>query len=180
GSPPRTCRRLQPSRKGNKETRMTRLRATARAPLTRPSHRLGGAMAWFFERPARAGQVIAGLMAAVALPLASLALLVSPAPPLADASSHREAPLLTQDPAADGTDFYLFTSPENNGTVTFVANYWPLEDPFAGPNYYRFDDNLVYAIKIDNNGDNQADITYEFRFKTAIKNPKTFLYNTGP
>src|SRR5947208_3589314 len=73
------------------------------------------------------GGVVAGLAAALALPLASLALMVSPASPLAGASSHREAPMVSQDPAADGTDFYLFTSPENNGTITFVYNTWPFE-----------------------------------------------------
>src|SRR5438093_9356765 len=130
--------------------------------------------------PLKLGPALAGLAAALAVPLASLSLLVSPAPPLADASSHREAPLISDDPAADGTDFYMFPSPENNGTITFVYNTWPFEDPLAGPNYFWFDDNVLYAIKIDNNGDNKADITYEFRFKLAVKNPKTFLYNTGP
>ncbi len=128
----------------------------------------------------KARGLIAGLAAALTLPLASLALVVGPAAPLADASSHREAPMISNDPAADSTDLYMFTSPENNGTVTFVANYYPFEDPFAGPNFYRFGDNVLYAINVDNNGDNRADITYEFRFRTTVRNPNTFLYNTGP
>jgi hypothetical protein len=126
------------------------------------------------------GQTLAGLSAAVALPLAALALAVAPASPEADASSHREAPMISQDPAADGTDWYMFTSPEENGTVTLIANYYPMELPQAGPNYYRFGDDVLYSMHIDNNGDNKADITYEFRFKTTVRNPRTFLYNTGP
>lgn len=130
--------------------------------------------------PLRAGQVLAGLTAAIGLPVAALSLALAPAAPAVDASSHREAPLISQDPAADATDFYMFPSPEGNGTVTFVANYYPMQDPFGGPNFYRFADDVMYAIKVDNNGDNKADITYELRFKTSVKNPKTFLYNTGP
>jgi hypothetical protein len=126
------------------------------------------------------GQAIAGLAAAAALPIAAFALAIAPAAPDAAASSHREAPLISQDPAADGTDFYMFTSPEGNDTVTIVANYYPMILPQAGPNFYRFGDDVLYAIHLDNNGDNRADITYEFRFTTTVRNPRTFLYNTGP
>ena len=126
------------------------------------------------------GQAIAGLAAAAALPIAAFALAIAPAAPDAAASSHREAPLISQDPAADGTDFYMFTSPEGNDTVTIVANYYPMILPQAGPNFYRFGDDVLYAIHLDNNGDNRADITYEFRFTTTVRNPRTFLYNAGP
>ena len=126
------------------------------------------------------GQAIAGLAAAAALPIAAFALAIAPAAPDAAASSHREAPLISQDPAADGTDFYMFTSPEGNDTVTIVANYYPMILPQAGPNFYRFGDDVLYAIHLDNNGDNRAGITYEFRFTTTVRNPRTFLYNTGP
>jgi hypothetical protein len=124
--------------------------------------------------------VVAGLLAAAALPAAVLSTVATSIPSYVGASSHREAPMISQDPAADATDVYAFTSPENNGTATLIANYYPLEDPYGGPNYFRFDDNVLYAVKIDNNGDNKADISYEFRFKTTVRNPKTFLYNTGP
>ena len=123
---------------------------------------------------------LTGLAAALTIPLASFALATAPAPPAAVASSHREAPLITQDPRADGTDFYLFTSPEDNGTVTMVANYIPLQVPYAGPNFYSFDPDVLYAIKVDNNGDNKEDITFELRFRTETRNGNTFLYNTGP
>jgi hypothetical protein len=96
------------------------------------------------------------------------------------ASSHREAPLISEDPVADNTDVYTFVSPDKPDTVTFVANWIPLEEPAGGPNFYRFGDDVLYQINIDNNGDANDDIVYEFRFKTEIQNPNTFLYNTGP
>lgn len=131
------------------------------------------------KRPSM-GQTLAGLTAAVTLPATALAMALAPSAPMVDASSHREAPMIADDPAADGTDVYAFTSPENNGTVTLIYNVWPFEDPFAGPNFYRFDENVQYSIKVDNNGDNNQDISFDFRFRTEIRNPRTFLYNTGP
>ena len=59
-------------------------------------------------------------------------------------------------------------------------NYIPLEDPAGGPNFFEFGDDVLYRINIDNTGDGKADIVYEFRFDTKIRNPNTFLYNTGP
>src|SRR5262245_61360526 len=100
-------------------------------------------------------------------------------PPPASASSHSEAPLISQDPRADNTDLYAFVSPNNTNTVTFVADYIPLEAPASGPNFPSFDDSVLYQIKIDNNGDGQDDLAYQFRFHTATRNPNTFLYNTG-
>lgn len=96
------------------------------------------------------------------------------------ASSHREAPLTSQDPYADNTDVYAFVSPDRQDTVTLIANFIPLETPQGGPNFYRFADDVMYKINIDNNGDGVADIQYQFRFKTQIRNPRTALYNTGP
>jgi hypothetical protein len=95
-------------------------------------------------------------------------------------SSHREAPSISQDPVADNTDLYAFVSPDRPDTVTFIANYIPLEGPAGGPNFYEFGNDVLYEISIDNNGDNLDDITYQFRFKTTVHNPNTFLYNTGP
>lgn len=96
------------------------------------------------------------------------------------ASSHREAPLISADPKADGTDLYAFISPDKSNTVTLIANYIPFQEPAGGPNFYSFDDNVLYEIKIDNTGDAVEDISYQFRFKTTTKNGNTFLYNTGP
>src|SRR5438046_2985761 len=96
------------------------------------------------------------------------------------ASSHREAPLISQDPMADNTDLYAFRSPERPDTVTIIANYIPLEPPASGPNFPSFDDTVLYEIHIDNDGDSKEDLTYQFRFRTETRNPDTFLYNTGP
>ena len=96
------------------------------------------------------------------------------------ASSHREAPLLAQDPMADNTDVYAFVSPDAPDTVTLIANFIPFQKPDGGPNFYSFDPNVVYEIHIDNNGDAVEDITYQWRFTTEVRNPATFLYNTGP
>lgn len=96
------------------------------------------------------------------------------------ASSHREAPLISQDPMADNTDLYAFVSPDQPNTVTIVANYIPLESPAGGPNFPAFDDSVLYEIHVDNNGDASEDLTYQFRFNTQTRNPETFLYNTGP
>jgi hypothetical protein len=95
-------------------------------------------------------------------------------------SSHREAPAIAKDPVADSTDLYAFVSPDAPGTVTLIANYIPLEGPAGGPNFFEFGDDVLYAIYVDNDGDRKPDVTYEFRFNTKIKNPNTFLYNTGP
>jgi hypothetical protein len=96
------------------------------------------------------------------------------------ASSHREAPLISQDPLADNTDVYAFVSPGDPDMVTLIANFIPLEPPYGGPNFFKFDDNVLYEIMVDTNGDAVEDLTYQFRFKTEVQNPNTFLYNTGP
>ena len=95
------------------------------------------------------------------------------------ASSHREAPLISQDPLADNTDVYAFVSPNRPDRVTLIANFIPLEAPYGGPNFFKFDDNVLYEIMVDNDGDAVEDLTYQFRFRTQVRNPNTFLYNTG-
>jgi hypothetical protein len=99
--------------------------------------------------------------------------------PSVGASSHREAPSISRDPSADNTDTYAFVSPDKPTTVTFVANYVPLEDPAGGPNFNAFGDDVLYSINIDNKGDGKDHIQYQFRFKTAFRNPKSFLYNAN-
>ena len=96
------------------------------------------------------------------------------------ASSHREAPLITEDPTMDNTDVYVFRSPDAPDTVTIIANYIPLEEPSNGPNFYNFTPAGIYEIHIDNNGDAKEDITYQFRFRTDVRDTSTFLYNIGP
>src|SRR5689334_4355831 len=120
-------------------------------------------------------------VALVAIVLAALLIMTRlSGPTTASASSHAEAPLISQDPRADNTDLYAFVSPDDTNTVTIVANYIPLEAPASGPNFPSFDDSVEYAINIDSNGDGRDDLSYQFRFTTATRNPNTFLYNTGP
>src|SRR3954469_3100089 len=94
-------------------------------------------------------------------------------------SSHREAPAISKDPAADNTDLYAFVSPDRPGTVTILANFIPLQNPASGPNFLEFADDVLYEIHISNSGDAEDDVTYRFRFSTVVRNPRTFLYNTG-
>jgi hypothetical protein len=95
-------------------------------------------------------------------------------------SSHREAPDIAKDPVADSTDLYAFISPDNPETVTIIANYIPLQAPDGGPNFFEFGDDVLYEIKIDNNGDGSPDVTYQFNFRSENQIPTTFLYNDGP
>src|SRR5690242_12394296 len=95
-------------------------------------------------------------------------------------SSHREAPEISKDPVADSSDLYAFVSPDDPDTVTIIANYVPLQLPAAGPNVFEFGDDVLYEIHIDSNGDGRPDLTYQFRFRTELRNDKTFRYHTGP
>jgi hypothetical protein len=94
--------------------------------------------------------------------------------PAAMASSHREAPFITKHPKIDATDFYMFRSYEagRDGFVTLIANYVPLQDPQAGPNYFAMDPEALYEIHVDNNGDAKEDITFQFRFQNTNKDSK--------
>lgn len=89
---------------------------------------------------------------------------------LAGASSHREAPGITEQPKVDATDFYMFRSYESgrDGYVTFIANYQPLQAPYGGPNYFTMDPDALYEIHIDNDGDAVEDITFQFDFENSL------------
>jgi hypothetical protein len=95
-------------------------------------------------------------------------------------SSHREAPEISKDPVSDSTDLYAFVSPDSPTYVTLIANYVPLQLPAGGPNFYEFGTDVVYEIHIDNEGQAEPNITYQFRFSTEVTDPGTFLYNTTP
>jgi hypothetical protein len=99
------------------------------------------------------------LLAATFLPLCAVA------------SSHREAPSIAGQPRVDGTDFYMFRSyePRRSAYVTFIANYIPLEDPAGDPNFFNLDENAVYQINVDNDGDAVSDLSFEFTFKNSFK-----------
>ncbi len=115
----------------------------------------------------RLGVIVAGLAAAAI------------AVPIGFGSSHREAPNIMLDPAADNTDVYAFTAPDAEDALTVVSNWIPGQVPASGPNFFRWDDRARYYIKVDNNGDGKQDVSYRFRFDTTIKNQNSFLY-AGP
>jgi Domain of unknown function (DUF4331)/Secretion system C-terminal sorting domain len=92
------------------------------------------------------------------------------------ASSHREAPLIANDPLADNTDLYAFRSPDDPNKVTIIACYVPGQLPQGGPNYYSFGEDIRYEIHVDNNvATNGDDITYRFTFKQQNEDPTTFF-----
>lgn len=92
------------------------------------------------------------------------------------ASSHREAPLISNDPLADNTDLYVFRSPDDTNTVTIIANYIPFQLPEGGPNYYNFGANIRYEIHIKNKTTTAGDdITYRFTFSQTNQDPTTFF-----
>ena len=111
---------------------------------------------------------ICGLIASIAY--------VGNEPRYLEASSHREAPMIANDPLADNTDLYAFRSPDNPNMVTIIANYIGLELPQGGPNYATFGEDIRYEIHIKNNpavlGD---DITYRFTFTKTNEDPTTFF-----
>ena len=92
------------------------------------------------------------------------------------ASSHREAPLIANDPLADNTDLYAFRSPDNPNTITIIACYIPAELPFGGPNYNTFGENIRYEIHVDNDATKPGDeIVYRFTFTRVNEDPTTFF-----
>ena len=119
------------------------------------------------------------LIAVVALVALTLAIVTGRQTTVA--SSHREAPLISNDPLADNTDLYAFRAPDDVNTVTIVANYIPLELPEGGPNYADFGENIRYEIHIKNKtsvtalGYAKDDITYRFTFKQTNEDPTTFF-----
>ncbi len=92
------------------------------------------------------------------------------------ASSHREAPLIANDPLADNTDLYAFKSPCDSNKIVLIANYIPFEHPAGGPNWYTFGENIRYEIHIDNNTATSGDdIIYRFTFQKTNEDGSTFF-----
>jgi hypothetical protein len=107
------------------------------------------------------------------LALAAIALgAVAYRPPVASASSHREAPFVTKNPKVDGTDFYMFNSYEagRGAFTTIIANYQPFQDSWGGPNYFNMDPDALYEIMLDNTGDAKEDLTFQFQFSSVLAN----------
>jgi Domain of unknown function (DUF4331) len=95
------------------------------------------------------------------------------------ASSHREAPISALDHSADLTDWYAFVSYDHPDRVTMILNVDGFLEPSNGPNYFPFDPNVRYEMKIDNNHDGIEDITFQFRFHTEIRQPGVFTGFVG-
>lgn len=97
------------------------------------------------------------------------------------ASSHREAPGITEMPKVDNTDVYAFRSyePGREGFVTLISNFQPLQDPGGGPNYYTMDPDAIYEIHVDNTGDAVEDLTFQFKFTNTLKNDKGKTVTVG-
>lgn len=108
-----------------------------------------------------------------------LSLLIATPPPGAFASSHREAPITALDHAADITDWYAFVSYDHPDRVTFVMNVDPFLQPSNGPNYFPFDPNVLYQMKIDNDHDALPDVTFQFRFNAVVRDPGLFTGFAG-
>ena len=117
------------------------------------------------------------LVTAAVAAAAITAVVRGPGPSAANASSHREAPLISQDPSADNTDVYAFRSLDAPDSLTIISNWIPAEDPAAGPMYYEFSPTARYNINIDTNGDGKADIVYRAEFKQSA--PVAFLRATA-
>ncbi len=113
------------------------------------------------------------------LSLAAAALAVAVVASFASGSSHREAPNITSDPAADNTDTYAFTAKDAPGALTVVANWVPGGNPASGPNFFRFDDRARYYISIDNTGEGKPDIRYRFTFKSVASNTSYLFADPG-
>ena len=111
---------------------------------------------------------------------AAIALLVLLLPSVAVASSHREAPLISADPEADNTDTYFFLDPVDGGRVVMIANWIPLEEPAGGPNFSHFGERIRYEFNVDWDGDAIEDVVYRVQFTRHVRNPDTWLQNTGP
>jgi hypothetical protein len=95
-------------------------------------------------------------------------------------SSHREAPRIMLDPAADNTDLYAFTAKDAPGKVTIVSNWVPLQNPAGGPYFGKLDPAAHYYVKIDNTGDGVEDVAYRWEFKNKFRIPNSFLYAVPP
>jgi hypothetical protein len=111
--------------------------------------------------------------------LSCLTVLLLAAPARLPAANHREAPITALDRTADITDWFTFVSYDNPDKVTMILNVDPLLEPSNGPNYFPFDDQILYEMHVDNNRDAIPDVTFQFRFRTEIRLPGVFTGFVG-
>lgn len=103
------------------------------------------------------------------------AILCTGAASTAWAANHREAPLTAIDVKADITDWFAFVSYDNPSKVTMILNVDPLLEPSNGPNYFPFDSEILYEMKVDNTFDAEEDVKIQFRFnRPEIRLPNVF------
>jgi hypothetical protein len=100
------------------------------------------------------------------------------------AANHREAPITALDHKADITDVYAFrgydpADPASFNKVTMILGVDPLLEPANGPNWFPFDPDILYEIKVDNNNDAIEDISFQFRFLTEQRLPNLFQVYAG-
>src|SRR3954471_2022745 len=133
--------------------------------------------------------LLGGLVGIVAVLGLVASFVRGPAPEAAKAASHREAPLISLDPSADITDFFMFRGYGTGDAdkVVLVMNTNPGEEPSSGPNYFNFDPTVQYSFGIDNNGDGKDDISLDFQFRNEIRGvvdalglPLSYLGNVPP
>ncbi|MEP6298784.1 MAG: DUF4331 domain-containing protein, partial [Ilumatobacter sp.] len=138
------------------------------------------------SQPTQTAKWKKGAAASAGFALVATLVATTTGPSSLSASSHREAPLIAGDPRADNTDVYAFVSPDDEDSVTIIANWLPFSEPNGGPNFYPWADGdgettgASYKINVDNDGDAVADVVYEWLFDTVTKDPGQFLVNTGP
>ena len=118
-------------------------------------------------------------LALVATAALSAGLFAGLGPVPGGASSHREAPMITDDPKADNIDVWAFVPEDDPDSVAIIGSWIPLEEPAGGPNFYPWGDGVAYDVNIDNDGDARADIVYRWVFSSHYENANTFLYATG-
>src|ERR1700723_4359384 len=126
--------------------------------------------------PASSKEKLSMKMKPLGIALFSLAAML---PVQLPASSHREAPITALDQKADITDWYCFVDPGRPDHLVMIMNVDPFLEPSNGPNYFPFDPNILYEMKIDNNRDGIPDVTFQFRFTTQITQPGVFTGFVG-
>ncbi len=96
------------------------------------------------------------------------------------ASSHREAPGISNDPVADNTDLYFFRDPVDPSRLVLISNWIPLEEPAGGPNFFHFEPNIRYEFNVDSNGDGIEDVVYRVEFTRNVRTGGRSSRTPGP
>ncbi|QDV08950.1 hypothetical protein Poly30_45060 [Planctomycetes bacterium Poly30] len=133
----------------------------------------------FFSVPSATG--VAGVIGVAAVLGSAATMAPTPSTALPAPSSHREAPGTASNPQVDATDFYMFRSYEagKDDMVVLVANYYPLQDPYGGPNYFALSNDAIYEIHVDQDGNAEEDLTFRFQFDSQLQPIALNIGNPG-